>query len=188
MHMIERWQKKLSIAAFTMMLLLAATQPGAAQMKSANSRVERLRPLFTLIGDWELRTRMIPLKGTIREETGTMNCTCLYDSTYIQCDVSLTGYDARKRAYKTFITWEPDSSRFVQLYLYSDSPVRIIEWGEYKQGTFRTTTSFTNYLGKAETIHTLLTIKDINNMVFESRSSLTNGDVDYECWYKRKEH
>lgn len=147
-------------------------------------RVQKMRDLKIMLGSWDVNTKMMPPGQPVIPETGTMTCKSLYDSTYIECDVALTN-GRSKRAYKAFVTYDPDSSRYVQHYLYSNMPILITETGIIKGNEFTTVAKFTNQGGKQETVTAILKIgKD--QLEYESRSTSTNDEIDYVASYKKR--
>jgi Protein of unknown function (DUF1579) len=153
--------------------------------KRGNERIEKIKAISVIVGTWELKSTMIPLNAPKITESGTMHCTVMFDSTYLECQVKLTNQSGRKRAFKQFITYNPKSKQYEIVYLYSGSPMRIIEFGKLVNNELSTKTTFTQPDGKTEAIKTLLRLGDPNNLYFESRSSHTNNEVDYMCEYKR---
>ena len=156
-----------------------------AQNKN-KERIEKLRLLHILKGDWELNSTMIPLNAPKITEHGSMSCSIVFDSTYVECHVELENQRRRKRFYREFITYNPDSARYELLYLYSDNPSRIVEYGKLDKNELIAETTLTLAGGKQESIQTLFRISDNNNLYLQSRSSMTNNEIDYLCWYKRK--
>ena len=150
------------------------------------ARITNLKPLNVLVGEWDLSTTMIPLSGSRTTESGAMACVSLYDSTYVECNVRLANAKGQVRSYKQFITYNAESAQFEVLYLYSGTPMRIVETGPMKDGTLITTTTISTNPGKPETITSSLKVVDNNNLWFESRSTATSGEVDYTCRYSRK--
>lgn len=143
-----------------------------------------MRALKVMLGTWDVNTKMIPSPGKSIPESGTMTCKTLYDSTYIECDATLSS-GRFSRGYKLFVTYEPDSSRYSQIYLYTGTPMRVIETGNFFNNEFRTTTKIVNN-GVAETISTMMKIESKDKLYFESRSSATKDQVDYTALFKRK--
>jgi hypothetical protein len=165
-------------------ILLSWSSLMAYSQSKPGLRVERMRDIDALLGSWDLKTKMISPGRTI-EETGSMTCRSLFDSTYIECESHLR-YQNRSRAYKTLITYQADSARYEQIYFYSDSPQRIIETGHFSENELKTTTTFINYKGNAETVSVSLKFTDNNNLFMESRSTATDNEVDYQCTFTRK--
>ena len=149
-------------------------------------RITNLKPLNVLIGDWDLKTTMIPLTGSRTTESGTMACVSLYDSTYVECNVRLTNTNGQSRSYKQLITYNAEAAQFEVLYIYSGTPMRIVETGQIKDRTLLTSTTISPNPGKPETITSSLKVVDGDNLWFESRSTATNGEVDYTCSFSRK--
>lgn len=156
---------------------------GYSQTKT-KIRADNMHHINAMIGTWDLQTKMISPGRTI-EEKGSMTCQSMFDSTYVECDAKLF-YQNRSRGYKVLITYQPDSSRFEQIYFYSDSPQRIIEFGTFSGNELKTTTTFTNNNGQPETVSVSLKFKDHNNLFMESSSTSTNNEIDYQCTYTRK--
>ncbi len=149
-------------------------------------RVEKMRNLKVMIGTWDMKTRMIPGPGKEIQETGTMHCISLYDSTYVECDVSLSNGKS-KRGYKLFVTYDADSSRFSQIYLYSNSAIRITETGQFEGREFLSNGSYLDQAGKVETVSGLMRIDTNDNIYYESRSSAVNNEIDYIATFKRRQ-
>jgi hypothetical protein len=169
----------------TVLIIVFVAFAVSANSQSKNKiRLDHMSNINALLGTWDLKTKMIS-PGRTTEEKGLMTCRTLFDSTYIECETKLS-YQNRSRAYKVLITYQPDSSRFEQIYFYSDSPMRITEYGEFTGNELKTTTTFTNYKGQQETVNVSLQFKDRNNLFMESRSTATNNEVDYECIFTRK--
>lgn len=169
----------------TLALALIVVLPIAGIAQPNKTRKQKMNELKPLIGSWELHTKMISPSRPVIEESGSMTCRAIFDSTYIECDTYLT-YKKYARSYKVLITYATDSSRYEQVYFYNDSPARIIEYGQFENKELLTQTSFRNSQGNTESITVSLKFTDHNNLFMESRSSATNNEVDYQCTFRRK--
>ena len=111
----------------------------------------------------------------------------MFDSTYVECDVSLTNGNGKVRGYRQVVTYNPDSSRYEVLYLYNGTAMRVLEFGHLSNGELKTWTTLSLPGGKVESIDCSLKMINKDELFFESRSSETRGEVDYTCRYVWKE-
>ena len=181
--MLIRYTRILSI--ITMLSGMIAIGSNLRAQSLGRQRIEKIRQIKVMAGNWELNTTMIPLNAPRISEKGSMHCSIVFDSTYVECQVELTNERGQKRSYRQFTTYNPQTAQYEILYLYSGSPMRILEFGEFANNELRSKTTIKQSNGSEEIIQTLLRMSDPNNLYFESRSSVTKNEIDYTCTYKR---
>ena len=118
------------IKVVTLLLLINCSSSGQFQNSILRQKIKLLQPFE---GSWTAEVKLHARNGTIIEETGIYKISWVLDGTYLQWHAFLRDKkDTNKiRNFIIMTTYNPDSVRYENLYLYRASPMKVFETGVY---------------------------------------------------------
>jgi hypothetical protein len=142
-----------------------------AEYRKVRDGMSKLAPL---IGKWNAAWTFHQGDGITRE-LGTTSITSVLDDTYLQLAVERHNEADPKRSRKmlTFVTFNPTSNQYDSTYLYSRSPMRVTETGEFDDRTreFRTTAFIPREDGvHDENVRTVMSLRTPDRVVYQHYS------------------
>ena len=175
------------------LLLIAISFACRCQIQSSAIR-EKIKLLQPFEGKWVAEVKLHSRDGRTVEEAGTYDISWVLDCTYLQWQAYLRSKKDTNwlRNFIIFITYNPDSSRYENLYLYRASAMKVFEHGSFNPVTKEYTTSAFIPLEDGshdEHVRTITKISGDNNHVtyvhFSRYSDEKEETLDFEADLKR---
>jgi hypothetical protein len=88
------------------------------------SPMDALQPL---IGVWDTHDTYHPETGASIVERGVRTCQLVMHSSYVQCETIAPRPNGRERSYRFLINFNPDSSRYEMLSIWSNIPPKLVQ-------------------------------------------------------------